>query len=370
MKSYIPHPTHFSFAFLFFTAMFFLTASCKDDDTGQPNPDPPCPGEWKYAPVAYDLQLPPSLPPMAIPPDNPLTKEGVSLGRMLFYDPILSGDSTLSCAGCHLRQNAFTDPDRFSEGIDGSLGDRNAMQIINLGYADRLFWDGRVHGLEEQALQPVENPVEMHETWPNAVAKLTRHPDYPKLFYEAFGECNITKELVVRAIAQFERILLSGNSKFDKVTLGGTGVFFTDEELNGFDIFNTERGDCFHCHGGALFTDNEFHNNGLDSTHTDTGLEIVTNNVHDRGKFKTPTLRNIELTAPYMHDGRFQTLEEVIDFYSEGLHFSETIDPLMKNVAQGGIQLTPQEKSDLIAFLKTLTDMEFIQNEDFSNPFE
>ncbi len=216
----------------------------------------------------------------------------------------------------------------------------------------------------------MEDPIEMHNTWSNAVSRLARHSDYPQLFYEAFEACDITSDLVVKAIAQFERTLISGNSKFDQVTIGGMDVFFTDEELNGFDIFNTERGDCFHCHGGALFTDNEFHNNGLDSVAQDRGLEEATSSPFDRGKFKAPTLRNIELTAPYMHDGRFETLEEVIDFYSEGLHFSEQLDPLMKNVGQGGLQLTEQEKSDLIAFLKTLTDREFIENDAFSDPFK
>ena len=350
-----------------------LVSNCKKDSV-EPNPpivepEPPCPKDWVYQPTAYDFQIPESLPEMAIPEDNPMTVQGLKLGRMLFYDPILSGDSTLACAGCHLQENAFTDPDRFSDGIDGDLGDRNAMQIINLGYADRLFWDGRADGLEHQALQPVENPVEMHETWPNAIKKLERHPDYPKLFYEAFEACDITKELAAKAIAQFERTMISGNSKFDKVTIGGLGVFFTDEELNGFEIFNTEKGDCFHCHGGALFTDNEFHNNGLDTLAQDIGLEKVTANRFDRGKFKPPTLRNIELTAPYMHDGRFETLEEVVNFYSDSLQFSETLDPLMKNIGQGGLRLTDQEKSDLIAFLKTLTDMGFIGNEAFSSPF-
>lgn len=364
--------------FLLFSLILALGWSCGKDPINpisvpEPEPEPApevCPKtDWQYQPTTYNLEIPVSLPEMAIPEDNPLTVQGVQLGRMLFYDPILSGDSTLSCGGCHFQENAFTDPKQFSSGIDGSLGDRNAMQIINLGYADKLFWDGRVSGLEIQALEPIENPVEMHSTWPEAVEKLQRHNTYPELFYEAFEACDITNDLVVKAIAQFERTMISGNSKFDKVSIGGMGIFFTDEELNGFEIFNTEKGDCFHCHGGALFTDNEFHNNGLDSVAQDLGLELATSSPFDRAKFKAPTLRNIELTAPYMHDGRFQTLEEVVDFYSEGLHFSETLDPLMKNVGEGGLQLTEQEKSDLVAFLKTLTDTEFITNEAFSNPF-
>ncbi|MEE9371880.1 MAG: cytochrome c peroxidase [Saprospiraceae bacterium] len=358
------------FQCLFYSTIIILFASCGKDDPvmPQPMPEPDCPGDWVHAPSSYSLEIPKSLPKMNIPSNNVMTIQGVALGRLLFYDPILSGDNTLACAGCHLQENGFTDPDQFSEGIDGDLGDRNAMQIINLGYANKLFWDGRVEGLENQALEPVENPVEMHETWPNAISELADHNDYPKLFYEAFGTCVISKELAAKALAQFERTLISGNSKFDKVTIGGMGVFFTDEELNGFDIFFTEKGDCFHCHGGALFTDNEFHNNGLDSIILDLGLENATENIHDRGKFKAPTLRNIELTAPYMHDGRFKTLEEVIDFYSDNLQFSETLDPLMKNVSEGGIQLSPKEKTELLAFLKTLTDRDFVTNENFSTP--
>ena len=355
------------FQYIFFTTLILVTSSCSDDNTVIPPSDFTCPQDWIYAPTAYQLDIPPTLPEMSIPSDNVMTAEGVALGRMLFYDPILSGDNTLACAGCHLQENGFTDPDQFSEGIDGNLGNRNAMQIINLGYAGKLFWDGRADGLEKQALEPVENPIEMHESWPNAISKLSESSSYPQLFYEAFGDCDISKELAAKAIAQFERTLISGNSKFDKVTSGLAS--FSDEELNGFDIFNTERGDCFHCHGGPLFTDNEFHNNALDSFPMDSGLEKVTENEHDFGKFKAPTLRNIEFTSPYMHDGRFKTLEEVIDFYSENLQFSETVDPLMKKINQGGVRLSSQERRDLIAFLKTLTDTEFIENKDFSSPF-
>ena len=339
------------------------------DDGDDPMPTGPTHPDITYDPTPYDLKIPELFPIMEIPEDNPMTVQGVTLGRMLFYDPILSGDSTLACAGCHKQEFAFTDENRFSTGIDGLMGDRNAMQVINMGWVAKLFWDGRANGVADQALGPVENPIEMHDTWGNAVVKLTRHPDYPELFFRAFGTWDITKELTADAIAQFERTLISGSSRYDTVLDTSIPVFLTDEELNGFDIFNTEKGDCFHCHAGILFTDDLFHNNGLDAVQVDEGLGKVTGSAFDNGKFKTPTLRNIALTAPYMHDGRFETLEEVIDFYSEGLQFSETIDPLMKNVHEGGIQLTPQEKSDLISFLHTLTDSAFIKNPDFASPF-
>jgi len=338
-----------------------VLASCGDSDKDNPQP------EEFWNPTPYQLQIPEGFPDMLIPEGNPMTLEGVSLGRKLFYDPILSADNTQSCASCHGQGFGFTDNGRqFSIGIDGIAGTRNAMPIINAGWMPTLFWDGRDPSLESQALEPVPNPIEMHQQWPDATAKLQAHPDYPDLFFNAFGTREIDSSYVVKAIAQFERTLISGNSKWDKYLRGE--VELSQAESKGFEIFFTEKGDCFHCHSTILFTDNLFHNNGLDSEFADLGRFDVTANTNDRGKFKTPTLRNIIYTGPYMHDGRFETLEEVIDFYSEGLQFSATIDPLMKNVNQGGIQLTDDEKQNLLAFIKTLTDTAFISNPEFSNP--
>ncbi|GAL66395.1 methylamine utilization protein MauG [Jejuia pallidilutea] len=199
--------------------------------------------------------------------------------------------------------------------------------------------------------------------------KLQQHPEYPTLFQEAFGTSQIDSTLVTKAMAQFERTLISANSKFDQYLLGETEL--SGEELNGFNVFMDEtKGDCFHCHGSdknPLWTDNAFHNNGLDETFTDLGLGAVTGDPADNGKFKSPSLRNVEFTAPYMHDGRFTTLEEVINHYSEGLKNSSTIDPLMKKVSQGGVGLSEKDKADLKAFLLTLSDFEFINNPVFSN---
>ena len=314
-----------------------------------------------------DLKIPTNFPDPIIDEDNPLTEEGVALGRRLFYDPILSGNQTQSCADCHNQAWGFTDNgDALSDGIDGTFGDRNSMPIINLVWNRNFFWDGRSNSLEAQALEPVINPIEMHDTWPNAVGKLQDHAEYPKLFEKAFGTSVIDSQMVADAIAQFEKTLISGNSRFDASQR--FEIQLTPDEINGMVIFNTEKGDCFHCHGSILFTDNEFHNNGLDSAFADPGLAKITGDPNDLGKFKTPTLRNIEFTAPYMHDGRFETLEEVIDFYSEGLKNSATIDPLMKKVNFGGVELTPLEKQQLLAFLKALSDPEFINNPDFSDP--
>lgn len=318
--------------------------------------------------IFRDLLLPPH-----VPANNPQTIEGISLGRELFYEKLLSGDGTQACASCHFAENSFVDPDRFSTGITGAVGDRNSMPIYNLAwnFENKFFWDGRAIGIEGQALGPVENPIEMNNTWPNAVATLQASSTYPDLFAQAFGTSTITKELVTKAIAQFERTMISGNSRFDQYLLGNTNAL-TQTEINGFNVFMDEdRGDCFHCHGSdanPLWTDNIFHNNGLDTTFEDIGLGDTTGDPLDNGKFKSPSLRNLAYTAPYMHDGRFETLDEVINHYSEGLVYSETIDPLMKNIAQGGAQLSEQDKVELKAFLLSLSEPGFTTNPDFHDP--
>ena len=306
-----------------------------------------------------------------IPTDNPLTVEGVTLGKKLFFDNILSANGTKSCASCHSPQKAFSDNTPTSTGIDGIAGTRNSMPLFNLAwnYSDRFNWDGKALSLESQAEEPVENPIELHSDWNNVIVRLQAHPEYPSLFEEAFNSTTITKELTTKAIAQFERTLISANSKFDNYSLGLATL--TQQELNGLDIFLREdKGDCFHCHGNPnnpLWTDNDFHNNGLDSEFSDLGLGAVTGDPNDNGKFRSPSLRNLAFTAPYMHDGRFETLDEVIEFYSTGLQNSPTIDPLMKNIDQGGVQLSDNEKADLKAFLLTLSDPSFITNPDFQN---
>ena len=343
--------------------LFIICSNCSNESLDQ------------YVPTPSPLQIPQLfqdkiLAPI-IPVNNPQTVEGIALGKKLFFDPILSGDNTQACANCHAPENAFTDISRFSNGIDGSLGNRNSMPIFNLAwnYDEKFFWDGRVFSLEHQAFQPVTNPKEMKANWVDISLKLQEHTEYPTLFQQAFGASTIDSILVTRAIAQFERTLISANSRFDKHLLAE--ITLTAEELEGFNVFMDEtRGDCFHCHGNAnnpLWTDNIFHNNGLDAVVTDLGLGEVTGDPADNGKFKSPSLRNLAFTAPYMHDGRFNTLEDVINHYSEGLQSSPTIDPLMKKVAQGGVQLSPEDKINLKAFLLSLSDETFINNPDFQN---
>ena len=338
----------------------FFLSSCSDEDSG-------------YQPVELTLEIPQifsdNILSPVIPIDNPQTSEGVLLGKKLFFDKILSGDQTIACASCHSPQSAFTNNTPTSVGIDGVFGTRNSMPLFNLAwnYNERFAWDGKELSLERQALEPVENPIEMHSDWNDVIDRLQNHTEYPELFLKAFNTSTISKELAVKAIAQFERTLISANSKFDRFSLGQTNL--TPQELNGLDVFLREdKGDCFHCHGNPnnpLWTDNEFHNNGLDETFSDLGLGAVTGDPNDNGKFRSPSLRNLDFTAPYMHDGRFLTLDEVINFYSEGLQNSATIDPLMKNLNQGGVQLSSEDKADLKAFLLTLSDPSFANNPDF-----
>ncbi|MDG1063092.1 MAG: cytochrome c peroxidase [Flavobacteriaceae bacterium] len=312
-----------------------------------------------------------SILPPVIPLDNPQSVEGVALGKKLFYDPILSANGTQACADCHLPSNSFTDNRQYSIGSEGDVGTRNSMPLFNIAwnFEQRFFWDGAEATLENQIFEPVVNPTEMNNTWRNVTESLDASPIYPELFSAAFGTTKIDSVGVSKAIAQFLRTLISSNAKFDRHLTDQ--VPLTPEEQRGLAIFLDEsRGDCFHCHGNPntpLWTDNRFHNNGLDEFFTDRGLGAVTGDPRDDGLFKTPSLRNLAFTAPYMHDGRFNTLEEVIDHYSEGLVYSETISPLMKNVATGGVHLSPEEKSDLKAFLLSLSDQSFIENPVFQN---
>ena len=377
----------FFIAFLSITSILFSCSSsdngpdtqsivgCMDSNAVNYNPNATESDGTCFYGTEYTLEVPQILElilPPYIPADNRLSVEGIALGRKLFYDPILSGDGTQACADCHLAENAFTDPRQFSEGIDGSIGTRNAMPLFNMAWNlnEKFFWDGRAISLEDQAFGPVVNPIEMNNTWPNAVASLQSDAQYPSLFQEAFGTSTIDSILVAKAIAQFERTLVSANSRFDKFSIG-TGTL-TPSEANGLEIFMDEtRGDCFHCHGNPnspLWSDNTFHNNGLDSVITDIGLGEVTGDPNDNGKFKSPSLRNLAYSAPYMHDGRFETLDDVINHYSEGLNDSPTIDPLMKTVANGGVHLTESDKADLKAFLLSLSDESFINNPDYQDP--
>jgi|TARA_Y100000385_G_C13109130_1_gene650995 cytochrome c peroxidase len=333
-----------------------------------------------YEATPYELEIPSHFPQMIIPEDNPMTVEGVELGRKLFYETLLSGDNSISCAECHAPSSAYSDPNQFSTGIDGIQGGRNSMALINLGWNQAFFWDGRAKTLEEQILIPVEDPIEMHETWTNAVSELSASIEYRNMFFKAFGDGGIDSTRVAKAIAQFLRTMISGSSKYDVMykfenglSLNSTeqGIYttVTPSEWAGYDLFKSLNGaDCFHCHNGPLMQVHKFSNNGLDATFSDLGRGGVTGNPNDNGKFKVPTLRNIAYSAPYMHDGRLATLDDVINHYSNFIQMSPTIDPLIEFAGQGGVQLDALEKDLLKQFLMTLSDENFVNNPDFQEP--
>lgn len=311
----------------------------------------------------------PGFPAPPLPESNPTTQAGVALGRRLFHDRILSNNQSQSCALCHRPQGGFSDPgNRVSRGSHGEDGLLNAPSLTNAAWSRAHFWNGRAATLEDQALEPVPNPIEMDLPWPEAVARLRDHDEYPDRFAAAFGSRAIDSLRVVRALAQFQRTLISADSKWDRVQRGEAE--FTAEEARGELLFTTEKGDCFHCHAAPLFGDGVFRNNGLDANVSGTGRAVVTGVPGDAGKWKTPTLRNVEVTGPYMHDGRFATLEEVLDHYAEGVRLSPTVDDLMllRLRRPPDSVLSADDKRDLIAFLRTLTDSTFLQNPAFGPP--
>jgi cytochrome c peroxidase len=358
--------------------LLLMISACRNDLPVTVNEEP----LPEFNPTPYQYNLPEYAPrPPRPPADNPTTVEGVSLGRMLFYDKKLSGDNTQSCASCHNQADAFTDSGRrFSVGILGIEGKRNSMPLFNLDFADRFFWDGRARSLEEQALMPIAGHSEMAEKLPELVEELKADKDYPAKFYAAFGTSEINEELIAKAIAQFLRSMVSFRSKYDSVRFLNKG-FFSESEQRGYELFFSESGgDCFHCHseGNLLFSTFTFENNGLTAAaqiedFPDPGLGSVSGRAEDYGLFKVPSLRNVALTAPYMHDGRFATLKEVLDFYSDSLQYSLNINYSnlkRTHLELGGMKLSEEEKWDIIAFLHTLTDRSAIQDSSYSDPFK
>jgi cytochrome c peroxidase len=291
--------------------------------------------------------------------NNTTTVPGFELGRRLFYENKLSRDNSVSCGFCHQQANAFANGEhQFSHGVDGLLGTRNAPAMYNLAWNYTFMWDGGINHLESQPLGPIENPVEMDETLTNVILKLNADQSYRDDFEAAFGDDSITTQRICRALAQFMGIMISADSKYDQY-MAGTATFTAQEE-HGLALF---RANCVSCHTEPLFTDRLYHNNGLsvDPTINDAGRMTITHDPNDSLLFKTPSLRNLTVTGPYMHDGRFMTLNECLDHYITGINNTPTLDPLLV----GGIALTPQEKADIIAFLATLTDYTFLQDSRF-----
>ena len=294
--------------------------------------------------------------------NNPSTKEGFELGRELFYDPILSRDNTISCSSCHLQQTGFTHVDHdLSHGINGRIGTRNALTLQNLAWIKNFMWDGGVNHLEMQAVGPITSSLEMDESVKNVVVKLQKSKKYRNLFQKAFGNTAITGQLMLKSLAQFTVALVSSNSKYDKMIKNQ--VQFSDVEQKGYDLFKKN---CASCHQEPLFSSDQFENNGLevDTTLNDFGRMKITQSPSDSIKFKVPTLRNIQFTFPYMHDGRFKTLNEVTKHYATGIKQSKTLAKQLKN----NMYLTDANRVELIAFLKTLTDTDFLFNPQYGFP--
>lgn len=312
----------------------------------------------KVTPYRFTMSRAFTIPPL--PRDNPLIEERVALGRMLFHDPVLSRDGTISCATCHKAEAGFTDGLPVSVGIEGRKGDRNSMPLTNLAWKSEFFWDGRAKSLREQVLQPIADHREMDESLARVCHKLGASEEYARRFRAAYRSPEITEQKLALALEQFLLTLTACQSKFDRAVAGQEP--FTEQEQRGFELFMTEReprmgkqgADCFHCHGGPLFSDQDYHNNGL--AKSEAGRAKATGRESDHGKFATPSLRNIALTAPYMHDGRFATLEEVMEHYSTGVERGPTLDPNLSKHPDAKLNLSPEEKAALIAFLRTLTD--------------
>lgn len=299
----------------------------------------------------YTMTYPNFFPVLELPANNPMTLEGIALGRRLYYDTMLSNDGR-ACASCHVHAESF------------SKSSVNALAHINLGWSKTFLWKGGVEGTLEDAMY-----FEVTEFFKTNMQRLNQQQTYRTQFKTVFNADSITPQLTANAMAQFVRSIASFNSRVDRYMRHEIMLSF--EELNGLYIFNSEKGECFHCHSLGLYHDNGYHNTGLDSVYTtlNRGRFDVTGNPDDMGKFKTPTLRNIAITPPYMHDGRFTTLEQVIEFYNSGVKRPPTLDPIMtKPSFAHGLQLTAQQKSDLLAFLRALTDSAFLSNPAFSHP--
>lgn len=294
--------------------------------------------------------------------NNPQNEAKFLLGRDLFYDPVLSSDSTVSCATCHAQTHGFADHGvALSSGVNGTLGKRNSPSITNMAWMKSFMWDGGVNHLEVFSVAPIINVLEMNETMAHVVYKLNQNEYYKFKFENAFGVSEITDQHLLFALTQFMAGIISDQSKYDKYVLGEAEL--TQEELSGLSLF---RQHCATCHQEPLFTDHTYRNNGLDdSFEDDLGRGLITLDTNDNGKFKVPSLRNVALTYPYMHDGRFYTLSQVLDHYSEGIHTeSPNLDPLLTSP----LALTSNEKSALIAFLNTLTDYQLLDNKNLSEP--
>jgi cytochrome c peroxidase len=338
---------------IIFCVLVLLMVSCSDHESDPVNP--------------YAFKRPENFPDAVYTfENNPVTKEGFELGRELFYDPILSIDNSIACANCHQQHVAFADPvHRFSKGVGDRSGIRNAPPIQNMAFQSDFFWDGGVKHLDFVPINAITSELEMDETIANVVEKLKNNASYRQKFSKAFGTTEINSQQVLHALSQFMNLMVSANSRYDKY-IRNEDEQLTSAEIEGLALFESK---CASCHATDLFTDGSFRNNGLDETfEKDLGREVITEFSGDRGKFKVPSLRNVELTPPYMHDGRFKTLEQVLDHYIHNVKLSETLDPILNVNTDPGLSITDDEKIKIIEFLKTLTDREFTKDKRFARP--
>ena len=338
---------------LLFVFPFFLSCS-NDDSVGYEN-------------IPIDFQVPSNFPPVNYDfVNNPLTEKGFELGKKLFYDGRLSSDGIISCGFCHIQEDAFTHHGHtFSHGVGDAIGTRNAPPIQNMVFQTAFMWDGATTHLDLQPIIPFTSEIEMHGNFADAINMMKNDAAYVKLYRQAFPNGEINSENMLKALAQFQIMLVSSNSKFDKYRRNEAGGILTSDELAGYNLFNQK---CASCHATDIFTDNSYRNNGLpiNPSINDKGRFRVTELNEDRYKFKVPSLRNIEKTAPYMHDGRFYTLEAVLNHYTSGVTNTQNLDPSLNNAGTLGIPLTASEKTQLASFLKTLTDNEFLTNSKFA----
>ena len=332
-------------------------------------------------PTPYSWNLPHNVPPPQVPDNNPMTEEGVALGKKLFFDKALSVNESIACSNCHLPEHAFADPRTVSIGAGGEALTRNALALVNVAYNASFTWaHNNLDSIEKQILIPLfnEHPVEMGVTGNESlILSRLNTPAYREGFKAAYGDSSPNMNNVVRALASYVRSLVSFNSSFDKYAYAGDDYALTPQQIRGLNLFFSERTECFHCHGGVNFTQSSkhssqsfavqpFHNTGMYNTDgmgsypkSDMGLYSVTHNKADMGKFRAPTLRNIALTAPYMHDGSIETLEDVVAFYARGGNKRDKINPYRSPFIKG-FRLTESEQAALIAFLHSLTDDKFI----------
>ncbi|MFT3793843.1 cytochrome-c peroxidase [Flavobacterium sp.] len=343
----------------FITLAFALLLGCSDSDTVS--------NDSAYIDVPLAFNIPSNFPALAYDLEtNPPTQMGFALGKKLFYDGRLSSDGTISCGFCHEQSSAFTHHGHtFSQGVNGANGTRNTPSVQNLAFQNIFMYDGASDHLDLQPIIPLTSAIEMDGNLGTIVALLNSDPEYRRLFGLAFPNKPINSENMLKALGQFMVMMVSSNSKFDKYRRNENGGNLNQTELQGYAVFNQK---CATCHATDLFTDDSFRNNGLavNPQLNDVGRHRVTELESDRYKFKVPSLRNVEKTAPYMHDGRFGTLEAVLNHYSDGVQNSATLDPILNQNGTLGIALSSAEKTQLIAFLKTLTDNDYLNDSRFS----